>query len=76
MIIRIMIFVFCLVSGCSKKVVYSIPDVEAIGFEKDSQQLCQMVGAMNGWSGAVEGERVEFYEFESSSGVNTDAFEK
>lgn len=50
-------------AGCSKEVSYSISDVEAVGFEKDDQQIYQMVGAIDGWSGTLEGERVELYEF-------------
>lgn len=65
-----------ILAGCSKEVSYSISDAESVGFEKDSQQLYQMVGAIDGWSGTLQGERVELYEFESGSEVNTKAFEK
>lgn len=65
-----------ILAGCSQEVSYAISDAESVGFEKDSQQLYQMVGAIDGWSGTLQGERVELYEFESSSEVNTKAFEK
>ncbi|BCD97718.1 hypothetical protein [Marinagarivorans cellulosilyticus] len=53
----------------------SISDVEKNGFKKENQQLYQMVGAIDGWSGIWEGEIVEVYQFEDSSSVKLEYFE-
>lgn len=41
----------------------SISDIEKAGFEKNQQQLFQMVGASDGWSGKWNDEVVEIYTF-------------
>lgn len=54
---------------------FSIDDAEAAGFEKDQQQIFQMVGANDGWSGEWAGDRVELYEFNDQDSVNNEVFE-
>ena len=51
-----------------------ISDAEEAGFEKDQQQIFQMVQARDGWSGDWAGDRVELYEFESKEKVQRDTF--
>lgn len=53
----------------------SISDAEIAGFTKDNQQLFQMIGAKDGWSGTWEGEIVEIYQYTSKSKVMPDVFE-
>lgn len=53
----------------------SISDAEAVGFKKDKQQLFQMIGAKDGWSGTWEGETVEIYQYISESKIVPDVFE-
>ena len=53
----------------------SIDDAEVAGFEKGEQQIFQMVGANDGWSGEWGGDRVELYEFSDHGSVNHEAFE-
>lgn len=55
--------------------VLSISDAESAGFKKNSQQLFQMVGAKDGWSGTWAGERVELYQYASESDVDRSVFE-
>lgn len=72
----VLVLLGLLLVGCSQELSYSISDAESVGFEKDSQKFYQMIGAIDGWSGTLQGERVELYEFESSSDENAKAFEK
>jgi len=53
----------------------SISDAESAGFEKNSQQLFQMIGAQDGWSGTWSGETVELYQYASEAEVNPKVFE-
>ena len=53
----------------------SIADAEAAGFEKRGQQMFQMIGATDGWSGSWAGDKVELYEYKSSESVNPKVFE-
>lgn len=53
----------------------SISDAESAGFEKNSQQLFQMIGAQDGWSGTWSGEKVELYQYASEAEVNPEVFE-
>jgi len=59
--------------GCSSDTL-TIKDATAAGFIKQQQKLFQMVGAKDGWSGTLGGEKVELYEFESQEKVNSDIF--
>lgn len=62
--------------GCSQDAEnLSIAAAEAAGFDKDKQQIFQMVGANDGWSGEWAGDRVELYEFNDPGSVNREAFE-
>lgn len=54
---------------------FTIADAEKAGFKKDSQQLFQMVGAKDGWSGHWAGESVELYQYESAGDVDPSVFE-
>lgn len=72
----IILMVSLALSGCSQAVEnLSINDAEAAGFEKDQQQIFQMVGANDGWSGEWAGDRVELYAFSDYGSVNHEAFE-
>lgn len=53
----------------------SIDDAEGAGFEKDQQQIFQMVGANDGWSGEWAGDRVELYQFSDHGSVNHETFQ-
>ena len=39
----------------------TLADLEGVGFEFDEQQLFFMVGAIDGWSGKIDDERIEAY---------------
>lgn len=63
-------------TSCSKNdPPLSIGDAEKYGFEKDEQQLFQMIEAVDGWSGTWEGEVVELYQYQDSSSVKLIHFE-
>ena len=65
-----------LLIGCSPaEENLSIEAAEKAGFEKNQQQLFQMVGAEDGWSGDWAGDRVELYEFSDPDAINKKAFE-
>lgn len=44
----------------------SIADLEKAGFEKQQQQLFQMINATDGWSGRWNNEVIEVYTFENN----------
>lgn len=52
----------------------TISDAENAGFQKGTQQMFQMIGAVDGWSGTWNGETVELYQFETHDKVNTQFF--
>jgi len=54
---------------------FSIADVEKIGFQKGDQQYYQMIGAIDGWGGKLNGETVEVYIFKNKKKINNDFFE-
>jgi hypothetical protein len=64
-----------LASSASASQLLSISQAESAGFEKNSQQLFQMIGAKDGWSGTWSGEKVELYQFASEEQVNPKVFE-
>ena len=49
---------------------FKIKDIEKIGFQKNDQQFYQMIGAIDGWSGILDGDKVEIYVFESKIKIN------
>ena len=49
---------------------FEIKDIEKIGFQKGDQQFYQMIGAIDGWSGTLDGDEVEIYVFESENKIN------
>lgn len=63
-----------IVSCSSAEAPLTINKAENIGFKKEKQQLFQMIGATDGWSGIWEGEKVELYQFESSEKIKKDLF--
>tara|TARA_B100000989_G_C19459222_1_gene435467 strand:+ start:705 stop:1040 length:336 start_codon:yes stop_codon:yes gene_type:complete len=65
-------FLAIITSALSKD--FEINDVEKIGFQKDSQQFYQMIGAIDGWSGTLGGESVEVYFFENKKKINDPFF--
>lgn len=72
----IVLMVSLALSGCGQATKnLSIDDAKAAGFEKDQQQIFQMVGANDGWSGEWAGDRVELYSFSDHSSVNREAFQ-
>ena len=64
-----------LASFASASQLLSISDAESAGFEKNSQQQFQMIGAKDGWSGTWSGEKVELYQYASEEEVNPKVFE-
>ena len=56
-------FLTIVTSALSKD--FKINDVEKIGFQKGDQQFYQMIGAIDGWGGNLDGDTVEIYIFES-----------
>jgi hypothetical protein len=73
---RFVLLIAVLTAGCSGlSEPLSIADAEAVGFEKDSQKIYQMVGAVDGWSGTWAGERVELYQFKDAASVNREVFQ-
>ena len=54
---------------------FTIADAEKAGFHKRHQQMFQMIGAIDGWSGTWLGENVELYQFESPENLNLFHFE-
>ncbi len=64
-----------LASLASASQLLSISDAESAGFEKNSQQLFQMIGAKDGWSGTWSGEKVELYQYASEEEVDPEVFE-
>jgi hypothetical protein len=51
-------------AGCSStNEKLTISDAEEAGFERDQQQIYQMVGAEDGWSGTWAGTTVELYQY-------------
>lgn len=54
---------------------FTITQVEKAGFNKEKQKLFQMIGAVDGWSGTWEGERVEVYQYASSEAIPFQFFE-
>jgi len=64
-----------LASFASASELLSISDAESVGFEKNSQQLFQMIGAKDGWSGSWFVEKVELYQYASEEEVNPKVFE-
>jgi hypothetical protein len=72
--VSVVVIAMVLVS-CSASPHLTIGDAESIGFQKGSQQLYTMIGAIDGWSGTFDGETVELYEYESASDTSTDFFQ-
>ena len=57
--------VLVLLTGCTAiNSKLTIADAEEAGFERDQQQLYQMIGAEDGWSGTWAGTTVELYQYE------------
>ena len=56
-------FLAIITSALSKD--FETNDVEKIGFQKESQQFYQMIGAIDGWSGTLGDDSVEVYFFEN-----------
>lgn len=69
------LFTIFLIASCSNaEASLTINEAENIGFQKEKQQLFQMIGATDGWSGTWEGEKVELYQFESPEKIKKDLF--
>lgn len=56
-----------LLAGCSSESPLTLADLETNGFQKDQQQLYQMVNAIDGWSGYWASDRVEVYLYENDA---------
>lgn len=74
-IMTMAVFGLLFASLASASQTLAISDAESEGFEKNSQQLFQMIGAQDGWSGTWSGERVELYQYASEAKVNPAVFE-
>ena len=70
----ILLIFFTPISSASSKD-FKINDIEKIGFQKGDQQFYQMIGAIDGWGGTLDGDTIEVYFFESKKKIN-DAFFK
>ena len=53
---------------------FNISDLAKIGFIKKQQQLFQMIGAIDGWSGEIDKEIVEVYVYKNSEAITKDLF--
>ncbi|MAB50525.1 MULTISPECIES: hypothetical protein [unclassified Marinobacter] len=53
----------------------TIQDAETAGFTKRGQQMFQMIGASDGWSGSWSGDKVELYQYQSPEEVKPEVFE-
>ena len=62
-ILSFSMFLTIITSAYSKD--YNLGDLEKIGFQKDSQQFYQMIGAIDGWAGTLSDDTVEVYFFEN-----------
>ncbi|WP_049756850.1 hypothetical protein [Marinobacter nauticus] len=69
-----LVTIFLIASCSNAEAPLTINEAESIGFKKKQQQLFQMIGAIDGWSGTWEGERVELYQFESPEKIKKDLF--
>lgn len=64
-------------AGCSSAdEKLTISDAEEAGFERDQQQIYQMVGAEDGWSGTWAGTTVELYQYEDAESAQQAAQEE
>jgi hypothetical protein len=72
---RIILGFALLLSACSAEKTLTIADAELIGFQKDQQQIYQMVGAVDGWSGTIGEESVEIYQYKNSDSITTEFFQ-
>ena len=72
-ILSFSMFLTIITSAYSKD--YNLGDLEKIGFQKDSQQFYQMIGAIDGWSGILGGDKIEIYFYENANKVNKAFFE-
>lgn len=61
-----------LFAGCSSEAALSLSELEASGFQKDQQQLYQMVNAVDGWNGHWVSDRVEVYVYKNSSSASAE----
>lgn len=67
----ISIFILANLTSCtSEQEMLSIEDAKKAGFERDKQQMFQMVSAQDGWSGNWVGDRVELYEYKDIETAN------
>ena len=53
---------------------FNISDLDKIGFNKEDQQLFQMIGAIDGWGGTIDNEVVEAYIYKNSEAIPRDLF--
>ena len=61
--------------SCYSAKKYDVSDLEQIGFKKDTQQWYTMIGAIDGWSGILGGDKIEIYFYENANKVNKAFFE-
>ncbi|CUS49065.1 MAG: putative lipoprotein [Idiomarinaceae bacterium HL-53] len=69
----VMLGLVVLLAGCSSESQLTLSELEANGFQKDQQQLYQMVNATDGWSGHWASDRVEVYLYENASSATNEA---
>tara|TARA_B100001063_G_C16461213_1_gene403200 strand:- start:182 stop:523 length:342 start_codon:yes stop_codon:yes gene_type:complete len=61
--------------SCSSSKKYDVSDLEQIGFKKETQQMFAAIGAIDGWSGILGGDKIEIYFYENANKVNKAFFE-
>ena len=61
--------------SCSSSKKYDVSDLEQIGFKKETQQMFALIGAIDGWSGILGGDKIEIYFYENANKVNKAFFE-
>ena len=61
--------------SCSSSKKYDVSDLEEVGFKKETQQMYTMIGAIDGWSGILGGDKIEIYFYENANKVNKAFFE-
>jgi len=54
----------------AKNETFKIKDVEELGFVKDTEKGFEHIGAIDGWGGSWNDERVEIYEYENAEKLN------
>jgi len=72
---KILILVFLILSNNAYSKEFEISDFEELGFKKETVQFYQIIGAIDGWSGKIDDERLEVYIYENEKDIPKEDFE-